>query len=295
MKATALVEKSKLIVCAARDFKSSGEALEGKEQDTHLLFDFASLISSGGLPSFIPLAVGMTIVLRTRNISSDLKISNGSVGIIIALFSSSNGEYRSADGAVVHFPASPVQLPGLPAGCIFLRPESKPYSVIQEGVKVSFRREQMLVEPAYAVTGHFSQGKTLPVVVADLKNGGPAAYVAASRPTERDGLFLVRRLTLKDLNHPPHPPNLLKEFARFEAIKHNTLVDHGFLNAPRRVLIHDGIEGSTEASDSRMEWMPSQEGTRKRKSGDGISDRLGNTTVTSPLKRQKKSETSSGE
>lgn len=74
VKATALVEKSKLVVCMARDFKSSGEPLKGEEQDTHLLLDFASLISSGGLPSFIPLAVGMNVVLRVKNISSKRRL-----------------------------------------------------------------------------------------------------------------------------------------------------------------------------------------------------------------------------
>lgn len=213
-----MAHRGDVVMCAARDFKRGGDALVGEEQRLHLAKDFSSTASAGGLPSFIPLAVGMNVVLRNRNISSDLKIANGSIGQIIALYTSPNGPFQSADGVVVHFPASPIRLPGLPDGCIFIGPESKPYKALLRGSVASYLREQLLVEPAYAVTGHFSQGKTLPIVVANLKRGGPAAYVAASRPTTRHGLFLLQKVTLRDLNHPPLPPTLIDELKRLESL-----------------------------------------------------------------------------
>jgi hypothetical protein len=44
-------------------------------------------------------------------------------------------------------------------------------------------RYQVPIQPAFAVTGHSVEGKTLPNVLVDLRKGGFAAYVAASHPT----------------------------------------------------------------------------------------------------------------
>jgi hypothetical protein len=265
IKAQALIPEKDLILCAARDFRENKEPLEGEDRETHLKADFSSTVANGGLPSFIPLSVGMEVVLRNRNISAELKIANGSTGVVKALFTSPNGPYVSADGAIVHFPGSTVRLPNLPPGCIHLEPESTTYSTVSRGVKTSFRRRQLIIEPKFAVTGHFSQGKTLRVVVADLKNGGPAAYVAASRPTARGCLFLLKKITLRDLNHPPLPPALLKENARLEIMKHNTLVEHGFLIADKRALPDEVHEESERSANVKLEWDLVPEASRKRK------------------------------
>jgi hypothetical protein len=44
------------------------------------------------------------------------------------------------------------------------------------------KRHQSPVQPAFAITGHSAEGKTLPDILANLHEGGFAAYVAASRP-----------------------------------------------------------------------------------------------------------------
>jgi Helitron helicase-like domain at N-terminus/PIF1-like helicase len=286
LKAKVLVPEKQLVLCAARDFHKGGLPLDGEERDTHLMADFASTIASGSLPSFIPLAVGMNVVLRSRNISPELKIANGSKGVLAALFTSTNGPYHSADGAVVHFPSSPVHLPNLPKGCIYVSPESKAYSVMVAGNRASFRREQLLIEPAYVVTGHFSQGKTIPVVVADLKHGGPAAYVAASRPTSREGLFLLQPLVLKDLNSPPPPPNLLRELDRIEALKHNTLVEHGFLEAPMKQVFCDADEEKERVrfDGQGLQWDTPSSCGKKRKVVDKDVENL---TASSAAKRRR--------
>jgi Helitron helicase-like domain at N-terminus/AAA domain len=231
LKATSAANKGEVVMCAARDYHQNGQRLEGDEKERHLLCDFSSTASQGGLPSLIPLAVGMQVILRQKNISPELKIANGSRGVIVALYTSKEGSYTSADGAVVHFAGSPIRLADLPPGCIYLEPHSISYRVSSGRSSKGFKRKQMQIEPAYAVTGHYSQGKTLPFVLTDLMQGGHAAYVAASRPTARTGMFLMERVTLRDLNFPPLPADLLKELRRLDALKHNTLVRYGFSQA----------------------------------------------------------------
>jgi hypothetical protein len=173
-----------------------------------------------------------------ENISPELKIANGSRGVIVALYTSKEGFHTSADGAIVHFPGSPIHLSDLPPGCIYLEPHKISYRISSGKSSKGFKRTQLQIEPAYAVTGHYSQGKTLPFVLTDLKQGGHAAYVAASRPTASTGLFLMERVTLRDLNSPPLPADLLTELRRLDALKHNTLVRHGFLQ-PEEVSLPD--------------------------------------------------------
>jgi Helitron helicase-like domain at N-terminus/AAA domain len=262
LKAATSALKENVVMCAARDSRRGGAALQGEEQEAHLLYDFSSTIAQGGLPSFIPLAVGMQVALRQRNISTELKIANGSMGTIVQLFTSKDGSYTFADGAVVHFPNSPLRLSSLPIGCIYLEPHSVSYQAKKGKGAEGFTRKQLPIEPAFAVTGHFSQGKTLPVVVADLRQGGSAAYVAASRPTSRHGLFLLRPLRLHDLNNPHLPPELLKEFRRLDALKHNTLVQHGFLEAALKEV--PDAERDREITEKEHGEVP----TKKRKRSD---------------------------
>jgi hypothetical protein len=44
--------------------------------------DVSSFTSKGSLPGFIPLYIGMPVILRSRNISQELHITNGSQGIV---------------------------------------------------------------------------------------------------------------------------------------------------------------------------------------------------------------------
>ncbi|KAG9310716.1 hypothetical protein JVU11DRAFT_9315 [Chiua virens] len=110
------------------------------------------------LPSSVALYVGMPVILRLRNLSTDLGITNGSQGIL-------------SDLPPKYFVVTP---------------------------KVRIERLQLPIQPAFAVTGHSAQGKTLPKIMVDLSEGGFAAYVAASRARTRE------------------------EVRRFEALQHNT-------------------------------------------------------------------------
>jgi hypothetical protein len=78
------------------------------------------------------------------------------------------------------------------------------------------------------VTGQSAQGKTLPKILANLHEGGFAAYMAASRASDRYGLCITEPVTLTHLNKPV-PYNLLMEQKRFDGLEHNTYVRYGFL------------------------------------------------------------------
>lgn len=270
-----------VVWCAARDMKVEGSgkarsliALESQHREEILKADFTSEIANGAQPGIIPLAVGMRVNHRGRNISTNLKIHNGVQGIVVALYTSicSSG-HTCCDGAVIYLPLSPVKLEGLPAGCIFVEPEHWTSPKYQpEGCSESFHilRSQMTWSPAFAVTAHYAQGKTMPGIVASLsKSGGSAAaYVAASRPTSREGLFLTNPVTLQDLNAQGLPPSLRFELNVLEAQDKNTLIRYGFAKGAL-VPVPDaeesrGIRGKMalfKAQKSRKSKIPPEEVT----------------------------------
>lgn len=70
-----------LITCAAQDDILSGPC--STETIKHLLnMNMTKLTADGALPGYIPLYVGMPVILRHRNISTELGITNGSQGIV---------------------------------------------------------------------------------------------------------------------------------------------------------------------------------------------------------------------
>jgi hypothetical protein len=93
--------------------------------------------------------------------------------------------------------------------------------------KVRIVREQLPIEPAFAVTGHSTQGKMLLNVIVDLHEGGFGAYVAASCARTRQGLCTTEPVTIEHLNKPV-PHDLLQEVNHLRALEHNTIICHGF-------------------------------------------------------------------
>ncbi|KAG2065972.1 hypothetical protein BDR04DRAFT_1121493 [Suillus decipiens] len=89
--------------------------------------------------------------------------------------------------------------------CIFLHLKTLPHHPGSEGAseKLQITRNQLPIQPAFAVTGHSAQEKTLPKVLISLHEGGFAAYVAASHAQ-------TCYVTLEQLNKPL-PSDLLQE------------------------------------------------------------------------------------
>lgn len=159
----------KLILCAAQDIPPSIHTpLSRIEVEQILRTNFSSSKNQGALPGFVPLYIGMPVILRTRNLSTDLKITNGSQGYVrkIDVETSLHGlTYCSC--AIVEFPDSPVQLDGLPRGHFPITPVTWSFTTTfvrdndgeRELIKMS--RHQVPIQPGFAVTGHSAQGKTL--------------------------------------------------------------------------------------------------------------------------------------
>lgn len=216
-----------LITCGARDDIVSGPC--SSEIIKHLLnMNMSKLTADGALPGFVPLYVGMPVILRHKNISTELHITNGSQGIVRQI----NTEQTSygityAKTIIVEFPKSKATFADLPDHYFPIVPISWSFAMKFNGELIRVNRHQVPIQPAFAVTGHSAEGKTLPNVLVNLHEGGFAAYVAASRPTSRNGLCLTRPVTLEMLNRPI-PYDLQIENKRLGIMEHNTLVKYGF-------------------------------------------------------------------
>ena len=221
----------KLVYCAARDLVDGAEpTIDRRKLLLHL--NLADFSAEGALPGLIPLFNGMPVILRNRNISTELGITNGSQGIVRQIFTEpcSNG-YSVPLCVIVEFPDSIVEIPGLPPHCFPLTPTTWKFNTsLEDGEfgkqNVRVLRTQLNLQPAFAITGHAAQGKTLPQVLVDLGEGGFPAYVSASRARTRDGLFITGTISLEVLNKPVNS-DLRQECHRLERLEHNTKVRYG--------------------------------------------------------------------
>ncbi len=212
----------------------------GKKKVTAEVQSHLEQISTGdGLPPHLDLYIGAPVVLRNRNLSQELCITNGAQGIVRGILREmSPGSCASyATVALVEFESSPVKLSHLPTGYFPITPISSRIraSLHNPHTNSSFSilamRHQLPIQLAFAITSHGAQGKTLSHVTADItvKKEG-IAYVAVSRARSRHGLAITKEVTsLSQLNYPL-PKDLLDETRRLDALQHNTLVQNGFLD-----------------------------------------------------------------
>ncbi len=224
------------------------------------------------LPGLIPLYVGMPVVLKEKNISTDLGITNGAAGIVEHISFkpfSKVGNRPVVDVIFIRFPGCKAQLSGLPSGVVPLIPGSASFKAniqIENTASVLQRitRHQVYVQPGFAVTGHSAQGQTLLFIITDLAVGGFGAYVAASRPRARTGLAITKEVSVNDLNSPL-PVDLISETKRLEVLAHNTKIKFGFAEgsiqpvAPLKGLKHNpgerpsnGLRRSRQHSPSKL-------------------------------------------
>ena len=260
-----------LIYCAACDLIDGSEP--PPDERKHLLtLNLADFSSEGALPGLIPLYVGMPVILRNRNISTELGITNGAQGVVRRVFTKPCvSNYSVAQCVIVEFPDSNAEIPGLPPRHFPIVPTTWKFSMTiadPTGRKrnVSVVRSQLNLQPAFAITGHAAQGKTLPQVLVNLREGGFAAYVSASRARMREGLFLSEAVSLDDLNRPVSS-DLRHECRRLERLEHNTKICHGFETGPIMPALDPeseadvsgvGAPGSPFAATTSMDqrWSP---------------------------------------
>ena len=105
-----------LTVCAAVD-KCTTRVLDHHDREQLLNLNLSSSKLQNALPGFIPLYIGMPAVLRMRNISTDLGITNGLQGFVCHIYTSiCPAGFTYCTCALVEFPNSKVRLSGLPKG-----------------------------------------------------------------------------------------------------------------------------------------------------------------------------------
>ncbi|KAG6815096.1 hypothetical protein H0H93_010990, partial [Arthromyces matolae] len=177
----------------------------------------------------------MPVILKNRNISTELGLTNGAQGIL-RKFSTAvcSAGLTYFTGAIVEFPSSKAVLEDFPPIYVPIEPASWSFShriaMDADSDELSLQklsRTQSQLHPAFAVTGQSAQGKTLPNVLGWLHYGSFYAYVTASRARSREGLVIVKKVTLDDLNKALER-DLVIETRRHEVMEHNTLVRFGF-------------------------------------------------------------------
>jgi hypothetical protein len=106
-----------LIICGANDIIKGLTNIEPHKYKSLLRLDFTHSRAHHSLPGFVPLYIGMPVVLHMRNLSTDLKITNGAQGIVRHIITKvlSHG-ISHCTCAIVEFPDSPIKLSGLPTG-----------------------------------------------------------------------------------------------------------------------------------------------------------------------------------
>ena len=153
---------------------------------------------TGNLPGALPLAVGMPVRL-TEHIdrSEDKHLLRGTIGIVHSWVWNTNDPRPSI--VYVKFPDAAWQLEGTEEPGLYpILPRSSDW-YLDKGRKVKLlkvKRTQLPLTPAYAMTAHSSQGKTLPAVLVDLqvdKKVDPTlATVALTRVRNREDVLIMR-------------------------------------------------------------------------------------------------------
>lgn len=281
--------------------------LRPRDQLLRTIFKSAKGNSRKIPPGYLHLYVGMPVILKDKNISTDLRLTNGACGTVAHLSARNDGSRRILDKVFIHFPDSPLELAHLPKGVVPISPVTSTfhYSLpCSDGNKkdVLVRRSQCPVQGGFAVTAHFVQGKTIPHSISSLRKGGAHAYVCASRPTTRFGIVLTERVSLSHLNRA-RQSNLTRESQRLRVIEHNTLVKYGFKLEPLKPLIPCFSSESakvvySESNNENTYNEPSaKRGQKRRKPSntDNVSflttELNLNVCATTPLKRSRFSNT----
>ncbi|KAE8228524.1 hypothetical protein CF326_g6539 [Tilletia indica] len=180
----------------------------------------------------LPLFAGMPVVYRGPNQSVALGITNGAFGKVIGWdILRDNTGLTVPKAAIVRFDENATwQLTGLEPGCLPIYPTSSTFSFsLPDTPDIVHRitRQQLPLQPGFAMTVHSAQGITSAGgVVVDLTRGGFPAYVAASRATRREDIFLMSEVSRRQLNTPGLPVSLQSELARLRALAETTKSVH---------------------------------------------------------------------
>jgi hypothetical protein len=197
-------------------------------QDKLMQMDSAKTLSRLGR---LPLVIGMPVMIA-QNFDVPGGVVNGCTGTLAQV------QYQvGADGkryAISCIINAPDTLPGI-------MPELPPHhvAVMRDTVKIKFRhphsnstvsikRTQLPVLPAFSITAHKAQGKTLPACIVNFTGckGSEAPYVMVSRATSLEGLVILTPFS-KDKICCRQNEDLRLEFRRLRYHALKTIVAQG--------------------------------------------------------------------
>ena len=155
------------------------------------------------LSGMLPLAVGMRVVLADHlDRAEDKLLLRGSAGRVHSWVWKENDLRPTC--VYVKFDGATWQLDGAPEPGLYpVYPARKVWKLDAKRKKpvLKIARTQLPLAPAYAITAHGSQGKTLPAALVDFnvdrRTDVTFGTVAASRVRSREDVLILRRRTIE--------------------------------------------------------------------------------------------------
>ncbi len=175
----------------------------------------------------LPLCKGMPVMI-TQNYDVPNGIVNGRLGILEKVnYTVDENGYRHARSCVVRTEEqSGPCLPHLQNGEVVVLQDEVPLTFTHphSHLRSSFRRTQLPLTPAFALTAHKSQGKTLLSAIVDLQScpSTEAAYVMLSRVKKSENIRILRPFQKNKIS-TRSSEDLRKELRRLQYLHEHTI------------------------------------------------------------------------
>ena len=156
----------------------------------------------------LPLVIGMPVMICS-NFDVCNGIINGCTGTLEEVrYTTDNDGNHHAHACVISLPDSQgTSLTNLSIGEVPVLEDTcaMTFTNPHSHKRCSIKRTQLPIVPAFAITAHKSQGKTLPTAIADIQScrGSESVYVMLSRVTSIERLRILRPFNIKKIQcHP---------------------------------------------------------------------------------------------
>ena len=179
----------------------------------------------------MPLVIGMPVMLNT-NYDVEGGVVNGSVGILKNIRFTQNeiGERHAVSCVIKCSGINRQTLHGFDVDEFVALADTvdikftHPYS----NQRLTIKRTQLPIMPAFAMTAYKSQGQTLDAAMVDLQScrGTEAPYVMVSRVRSLADLLILRPFNIRKICSRPSE-EVRKEMARQKVLELVTLAEHG--------------------------------------------------------------------
>lgn len=202
----------------ARDFRK-GKPVNAKLQEQLLQYHSGKTSQAMGR---LPLVEGMPVMF-SQNYDVAGGVVNGSMGILKSVrYSVDENGTRFAESCVIELPditCDPME--GLKPNEVVALAEEFDVKIKdwRTDETTTFKRRQLPIQPAFAMTDYKAQGRTLKNVILDLRNcvGSQSPYVMVSRATSLEGILILRDFASERVRcHLSQ--NLRKELGRLDEL-----------------------------------------------------------------------------